>query len=127
MTPFDYINSVTDNKKNLITESDNPEFAEKSYEPFMVNRGLSLFSDTILWANEMNRYPELDKKLQYEFYLHALRKRKRFSKWPKKEKSDDINLISKHYKYNRKRAIEALGLMTEDQLKSLRKIYGDLK
>ena len=85
MKPFDYVNSINFTKKNLMKNTANDELAEKGYAPFLTNKSLSYFTDTILYANEMNRYHFLDKKLQYEFYLNSLRKKKRFAKWAKAE------------------------------------------
>ena len=81
MKPFDYVNSVTDNKKNMMVGTENDELAEKSYNPFLTNKSLSYYMDTILYANEINQYSMLDNKLQYEYYLHGIPKKKRFSKW----------------------------------------------
>jgi hypothetical protein len=64
MTPFDYINAINANK-DIIGSSDNPEEVEKEYTPFMVNRGLSYFVDTILYANEMNSASDISNKLQF--------------------------------------------------------------
>ena len=66
MKPFDYVNSVTDNKKNMMVGTENDELAEKSYNPFLSNKSLSYYMDTILYANEINQYSMLDNKLQYE-------------------------------------------------------------
>ncbi len=66
--PFDYTNSITYTKKNLIRDTENPELAEKQYNAFLTNRGLSYFPDTIMYANDMNMRPELDSLLQYEYF-----------------------------------------------------------
>ncbi len=83
MKPFDYVNSINFTKKNLMKNTANDELAEKDYVPFLTNKSLSYFTDTLLYANEMNRYHFLDKRLQYEFYLNSIRKKKRFAKWAK--------------------------------------------
>ena len=90
MKPFDYVNSINFTKKNLMKNTANDELAEKDYVPFLTNKSLSYFTDTLLYANEMNRYHFLDKRLQYEFYLNSIRKKKRFAKWAKAE---DLSLI----------------------------------
>ena len=41
----------------------------------MVNRGLSYFPDTVIYANEMNRFHHLDGRLQYQFLINTIRKR----------------------------------------------------
>tara|TARA_A100001234_G_scaffold43185_1_gene35475 strand:+ start:849 stop:1121 length:273 start_codon:yes stop_codon:yes gene_type:complete len=77
--------------------------------------------DAILFANEMNKHPNLDKDMQYSFYLNTLRKRKRFSPWLKKEQVEDLDLVKKHYGYSNEKAKIALTLLTKSQLEFLRK------
>ena len=91
MKPFDYINSINFTKKNLMRGTENDELAEKGYVPYITNKTLSYFTDTLLYANEMNRYHFLDNKLQYEFYLNSIRKKKRFAKWAKADNNDAVS------------------------------------
>ncbi len=123
LSPFDFINSVSRDKKDLIRNHPEltPEQAEKQYNPFMVNRGLSYFPDTVLHANEMNRLPGAFKEAQYRYYLTVLRPNKRFSKWHKAEKNNDLDLIQELYSCNRRIATGYLKLFTEEQLAELRK------
>lgn len=120
MNPFDYLNSINTTKKNLMRGSDNDELAEKDYLPFMVNRGLSYFQDTVALANEMNRYHDVDKKMQYEFLINIIRPRKRFSKWFKKEEDSDIEAVKEYYGYNDQRASQALSILTKEQLQIIK-------
>lgn len=117
--PFDWLNSINDSKVNLINED---PLCEKNYLPYMVNRGLSYFPDTILLANEMNRYGFLDKKLQYEFHLNSVSKRKRFSKWSKKEDSANIALVKEYYNVSQPKAEEILSILTDEQLQCIAKV-----
>jgi hypothetical protein len=89
MNHFDFLNAINTSKKDLIVD----DITEKAYNPFMVNRGLSYFNDTVLFANEMNIHHHLDKKLQNSFYINTIRKRKRFSKWFKPEIESDIEVV----------------------------------
>ena len=86
MNPFDYVNSVSHTKKDIMVD----DITEKGYSSFTINRSLSYFYDTIQLANIMNQYHHLDKKLQYHFLINTIRKRKRFSKWNKPETESDI-------------------------------------
>ena len=96
----------------------------KAYNGFMVNRGLSYFPDTIMYANEMNRYYNAPVEWQYRFYLHGVKTKKRFSKWAKKDSiSDDVKLISTVYGYSESKALTALSLLTEEQLKEIKALY----
>ena len=113
----DWLNSINFNKNNLIEED--PE-AISSYPPYIVNRCLSGSVDTILFANEMNKYSNLDKDMQYSFFLYTLRKRKRFSPWLKKEQVDDLDLVKKHYGYSNEKAKVAVSLLTKTQIENIR-------
>ena len=109
----DWLNSINFNKENLIEEDPT---AIKDYPPYIINRCLSGHLDCVLFANEMNRYPNLDKKLQYSFYLNTVRPKKRFSPWGKKQKVKDLDLVKKYYGYSNEKAIQALRILTPDQL-----------
>ena len=117
MNPFDYLNSINDTKKDIMID----DIAEKGYAPFMVNRGLSYFNDTVLFANEMNRYHHLDHRLQYSFLINIIRKRKRFSKWSKPEIVSDVEVVKEYYGYSNDKARQALTLLTSDQINELKK------
>lgn len=118
--PFDYLNSINQNKKNMMRGSENDDLAEKGYTPFMINRGLSYFQDTIALANEMNINHDLDKKMQYEFLINIVRPRKRFSKWFKKQDDCDLEVVKEYYQYNDERAIQALSILSDDQIKIIK-------
>lgn len=100
----------------LLTEQD-----EKSYSSFMVNRALSYHRDTALLANEMNRFPNLDNKLKYDFLLNIVRASKRpYSKWYKKAKSSDLDVVKEYYGYSDAKAEEALKLLDDTQIKMMK-------
>ena len=109
----DYLNSINQSKKNIMDED---EDAVKGYPPFIVNKCLSGFTDSILFANEMNMHPYLDKKLQYDFYLNSLKPRKRFSPWARKDSIDYLDAVKEYYGYNDDKALQALRILTKDQL-----------
>ena len=120
MNPFDFLNAINDNKKNLFED---PQ-AEKDYSSFMINRGLSYFPDTILYANEMNKAAEIPKKWQFDFLLQSISKKRRFSKWHKKDAStESLKIIMKHYKYSENKAYEVIDLMSQAQLQELQEAY----
>jgi hypothetical protein len=84
-SPFDFLNSINLTKKNLIREEGR---GASEYAPYLMNRGLSQFPDSIMHSNEMNMRGHLDKQMQYEFLLHSIRPRKRVGKWAKKEDAE---------------------------------------
>ncbi len=114
----DFLKTINSEKVNLIDEDPN---AEKEYLPFIVNRTLSYQPDCIPWVQEMNLRPFAENKMQFDFLLNSIRKKKRFAKWVKPEKNADLELVKKFYGYNNKKAMEALTILSEDQLKSMRK------
>ena len=121
MNLFDYVNAINLTKKNIIEESDNPELAEKFYSPFFINKALSQYCDTVKIANEMNQYPFIDKKLQFDFLLNIVRPKKRFTKWAKKEDNEDIELVMLYYGYSYDKARQVLPLLNHEQLTTIKK------
>lgn len=116
LTPFDFINAINESKKNLFED---PQ-ANKDYLPFMVNRGLSYFPDTILYANEMNQFSSIPSEWQFSFLINSIPKKKRFSKWAKKDKeTNDITLVKEYFGYSNEKAKSALSILTESQLKTI--------
>ena len=116
MNIFDFVNAINISKKDLIRDSDSPELMEKQYVPFMVNKSLSYFVDTIMYANEINRENHLDFKLQNDYYLNSIRSAKRFSKWAKPVENADLESIQEYYKVTYNRALEISKVLTKQQL-----------
>jgi hypothetical protein len=129
LSPFDFLNSINSGIKSPdLFESERQtsntsgaslDSVEKQYVPFMVNRGLSYFRDTVLYANEMNRYYRLSGKLQYDFLRTSIRPSKRFAKWTKKASDDDVKLVMDAYGYSMSKASAVVELLSESQKKSI--------
>jgi preprotein translocase subunit Sec63 len=113
LNPFELIKSISNTKKDILEN-------EKDYNAFMVNRGLSYFPDTVIYANEMNRFHHLDQRLQYHFLINTIRKRNRFSKWNKSIESENISAIKKFYGYSNEKARDVLPLLSNENLKTIR-------
>lgn len=112
MNAFDFLTAINQTKEDLFKD---PQ-AVKDYNSFIVNRGLSYFPDTIIYVNEMNKYNQLDFDMQFTFLNSAITKKKRFSKWHKKDKSTDVlNAIKEMYKYSDAKASEVLDILTPEQ------------
>ena len=116
MNFFDYLNSINYSKKDIMVD----DIAEEEYNPFMVNRGLSYFQDTVLYANEMNKYHHLDNHLQYKFLINIVRKRKRFSKWVKSTNSDALSVVKEYYGYSDEKAKQVLSLLSDNEIKEMK-------
>lgn len=117
--PFDFMNAASFSKEDLIGDSENPELVEKQYNPYIVNRGFANFNDTILHANEMNMRHHMFNAAQFDYYRSVLRKRKRFSKWPKADKNNDLDAIQQVYQCNRTVAKLYLKALNKDDLKAV--------
>ena len=115
MNPFDYVNSINDTKKDIMTTEN-----EKSYNSFMVNRSLSYFPDTVALANVMNQYHHLDNRLQYSFLINSIRKRKRFSKWVKPELEHDLEVVKEYYGYSNEKARQIMPLLSPSQIQQIK-------
>jgi hypothetical protein len=116
MKLFDFLTAINSSKEQLIVNDE----TEKAYPAFMVNRGLSYFPETVLIANEMNRNPHIDNKLQFDFFINMIRKRKRFSKWLKPEIESDIEAVKEYYDYSNEKAKQALTLLSPEQIKIIK-------
>ena len=100
--------------------TENDQLAEKTYSQFLTNKALSYFQDTIQLSNMMNCNHGLDNKLQYLFLINIVRPSKRFSKWVKKDKDSDLELVMSYYGYNRQKAKAAIKLLSPDQMKTIK-------
>jgi hypothetical protein len=120
-SPFDYVNAINFTKHDLMTDTENDELAESAYVPFLTNRSLSNFPDTLLYANEMNMNHHLDNKLQFHYLINTIRPKKRFSKWAKRQDSDDFEAVKQYFKYSNSKTDQALQLLSPDQIKIIKK------
>ena len=108
----DWLNSINHQKNDLFEEG----ATTKEYPAYVINRCISGDLDAILFANEMNLYPNLDVKLQYYFLLNTLRKRKRFNPWLRKEKLDHLEAVKSYYGYSNEKAKDALSILSDEQI-----------
>lgn len=119
--PFDYVESIKSSKKqNIITTSGDPVQAERDYNPFLANRYFSFFPELLVFVNELNKYNQIDKKLQYEFLLYLVRPTNRWVTWEKKIQVENLDLIQRYYNYNTTKALTALSILSEGQVATIR-------
>ena len=116
MNPFEYINAINTTKKDIMVD----DIAESKYTPFMVNRSLSYFPDTILYANEMNLNHHIDNRLQFDFFINIVKKKKRFSKWAKPINIENLEFIKEYYGYSNEKAKSVLSLLNDAQINELK-------
>ena len=112
MNPFEFVNAINTTKQDLLSDPT----LERLYSPYMVNKALSYFPDTMLYANEMNRNSHIDSKLQFHFFLNSIRPAKRFAKWVKKQNDNDLTAVMEYYGYSPEKARSALSILSSDQL-----------
>ena len=113
----DYLNTLNYSKDDLM--EDDPGW-KKNYPPYVINKCMSHHMDTLMFSNEMNRYPNLDKDMQYSFYLNTVRPKRRFSPWGKKQQVKDLNLVKQYYGYSNEKAKQALRILSPQQLDYIR-------
>lgn len=116
MNPFEFLNCINETKKDVIAEE--PDL-EKDYSAFMVNRGLSYFYDSVMYANEMNVRHQTPKKWQFQFLLNSIPRKKRFSKWHKRTEEKYLTMVMEFYNYSSDKAKQALSVLSEEQLKTI--------
>lgn len=115
VTLWNFVDSIILNKKYLLNEE-----TISTYDPYKVNMALSFHPDLIMYANELNEYYNLPKKLHYDYLINSIRSKKRFAKWVKYDKDSkqhqDILAIQEYYGYNYKKALAVLSILSEQQL-----------
>jgi hypothetical protein len=112
------IPSILQTKKSVIHD----DMDAKDYTPFVVNRALSYHMDCVLYANEMNLYPEVDKDLQYQYLLNTVRSMKRkFQPWQKSETDKNIEYVKTYFGYSNQKAKEALRILTDEQIADIKR------
>ena len=116
MNPFKFTDAINYTKQNIMID----DVTEKSYNSFLINRSLSYFPDTVLAANEMNRNHHIDNRLQFDFFINIIRKRKRFSKWFKPEHISDLDVVKKYYGYSNEKARQVLTLLSTENINELK-------
>jgi hypothetical protein len=118
ISPFDFVNSIHYSKEQLIVD----EWSEKQYNAYVINKSLSFGADTVIAANEMNSRPHLDKKLQFDFLnsINTIRPRKRYNKWLKADKIEDLEVVKQYYNYNTEKAQQALRILTPENIHTIK-------
>jgi|TARA_B110000438_G_C15458451_1_gene497792 hypothetical protein len=114
----DYLNAINHEKTPLMDTED--EVWEKKYSPFIINKCLAPFPDTIHLVNEMNLHNHLDSKLQFDFFLNTVRTRKRYTPWMKASKTKNLEYVKEYYGYNNEKARSALKLLSDEQIKAIK-------
>ena len=115
----DYLNAINYTKESLLNSDD--EQWEKKYYPFIVNKCVAPFPDTVMLVNEINQLHHLDKRLQFDFLINSLRPRKRFTPWLKAKKLKNLEYVKEYYGYNNEKAKEALDILNDEQISAIKR------
>ena len=116
----DYLNAINHTKVAMHKLDDDYEFVLKKYVPFIINKGVSYFPDTIIQANNMNFFCNADKRMHFDYLQHSIRKRKRFCKWMKKKDPADLQIVKDYFGYSNSKAYEALDILTKEDIESIK-------
>ena len=111
-SPFDYVKSI--NQKSGYMED------LSGYNPYLTNAAFSQHMDTVMLAEEMNQAHWLSPELQYDFYYYGVRRGKRFGFPKKQDVEDNVQLVMDYYHYSHTKALEALEILTAEQLDTMR-------
>ena len=114
----DYLKAINVSKESLLDSED--EQWEKKFAPFIVNKCVAPFEDTVMLVNEINQLHHLDKKLQFDFLINSLRPRKRYAPWMKAKKLKNLEYVKEFYGYNNEKAKVALDILDEKQISAIK-------
>ena len=114
----DYLKSINRTKEKLMDSDD--ELWEKKYPPFIINKCLAKFKETVHLVNEMNVNHHLDSKLQYDFLLNSLRPRERYTPWLKAKKIKNLEYVKEYYGYSNEKAKVALDILSDEQIETIK-------
>lgn len=108
-SPFDYVKELNNKSaRTVLGDSDD-------YNGFIINKVFSNTPDSVLYANEANKFSMSNKQMEYDFYFYGLPKSyNRYGKWHKKSKHSDeefIATIMRVYSYSREKAESVIDIL----------------
>lgn len=116
----DYLNAINHTKVPMDKLDDDYEHTLKRYAPFIINKGVSYFPDSIIQSNNMNFFCGIDKRMHFDYLQHSIRKRKRFCKWMRKTPPADLQAVKDYFGYSNGKAYEALDILTKEQINNIK-------
>ena len=104
---------------------------KKSFEPFMVNRFLSMNMGLLELVNELQQYTigQLSPKDVYKLYLDVLPKKKSFDKYVKAKGSDKYNdkvldYLSRYFEVSEREVKDYLEILSNDEVIEIIQKFG---
>jgi len=116
----DYLNAINHTKVAMDKLDDDYEYVLKKYIPFIINKGMSYFPESIIQSNNMNFFCGIDKRMHFDYLQHSVRRRKRFSKWLKKNTPDDLQVVKDYFGYSNSKAYDVLDILTGDDINKMK-------
>lgn len=125
LSPFDFVNAINYTKTDLFDPDSNTGIREthsdSEYVKFIINKSLSYFADTIMYANLANLHlNNVPNHCHFDFYRLSIPRKKRFSKWGKKVVSEDALLLSSYYNCSIEKAEQYTKALTKEQIDKIR-------
>ena len=105
--------NIFDVLKNITSVKDEMNLIGDEFNPFMINRFLSMSPSHISIASFMNRNFHIPSVMQEVFLFHLIPKKYKFFKYVKNEKIDStaVETISNTYNLSFKKATEVLAFL----------------
>ena len=125
---FDHIKQITNVQNPMywdtLTESD-----KKTWSNYMIHRFISMKSDWIEVANEIQRYWELKPKTIYQFYTNILPRGRTFLRYTKSKKKSKIekwamDILCDYFQESSQNIEKTLDIMGKDVVYSIISKYG---
>ena len=117
----DFLKSLNQKKTPMKNLDEDLQSTVKSYTPFIINRCMSYFPDTIIQSNNMNFNSGVSKEMHYDYFLYSVRKRNRFSPWLKKENIQDLDVVKEYFGYSDRKTREIFDLLSEEDIEMIKK------
>lgn len=128
LSPFDFVNAINYSKQDLFEPDpatlQRTQHSDSEYVKFIVNRAMSYFADTIMFANLANIHlNNVSNACHFDFYRLGVPRKKRFSKWGKKLINSDVEMLSQYYNCSLAKALEYSTILTSDQIDSIKQKF----
>jgi hypothetical protein len=70
----------------------------------------------------MNQWPQIDKDMQYQYFLNSIRPMKRkFQPWQKSATDENIECVKTYFGYSNAKAKEALRILSDEQIAEIKR------
>jgi hypothetical protein len=124
-TIFDWLQEVTYNKTSWNSFSNEQK---KTFEPYMINRLLSMNKDYLELINYIQMIPIADKEKYYKIYCGLVPKKKIWNKYIKSSSNSKnkelINYMTLYFECSNKEVSEYLDLLSKEQIKDILYSFG---